>query len=190
MAPAIPPPAVCIVQAEARYSVPANLIRSVLHAEGAGPGVAAHNHNGSEDLGWMQINTLWLTKLAPYGITRKVLLHDACINVGVGAWILQRYYLRFHDWTSAIRAYNVGPHLSGGYDYARRVITRWRGLALAAANNTDEAPGGQGMAFIATATQAVTDEAPIHEEVDFIASTTPTTSTAPGVTDETETSSE
>ncbi len=140
MAPAIPPPAVCIVQAEVRYSVPANLIRGVLHAEGAGPGVAARNANGSEDLGWMQINTLWLPKLARYGITRDSLLYDPCINVGVGAWILQRYYLRFRDWTAAIRAYNAGPDRSGGYDYARRVILRWRGLTFTHSTGvTDEA---------------------------------------------------
>lgn len=137
--PAIPPPTACIVQAEARYSVPANLIRSVLHAEGAGPGVINKNSNGSEDLGWMQINTLWLPKLARYGITRKTLLYNPCINVGVGAWILRHYDLRFRDWTLAIRAYNAGPDLSGGYDYARRVITRWRGLTFTHdTGNTDE----------------------------------------------------
>lgn len=179
MLPVIPPPAICIVQAEARYSVPANLIRSVLHAEGAGPGVAVRNTNGSEDLGWMQINTLWLPKLAPYGVTRHTLLYDACINVGVGAWILQRYYLRFHDWTSAIRAYNAGPDLSGGYGYARRVILRWRRLTF-----THEARARKGADFILSSNQGINDEAHVREDVDFISST------HQGINDEAQTSTQ
>lgn len=134
--PATLPPTPCIVQAAQRYGVPAGLIRGVLHTEGGGRGVVHANRNGSADLGWMQINTLWLPVLSRWGITRQSLLDDNCLNIAVGAWILRRYYLRFRDWTPAIRAYNVGPGLNGGIDYARRVIVSWRDFHFHQQENT------------------------------------------------------
>ena len=53
-------------------------------------GQAVRNSNGTEDLGPMQINTVWLPRLAPYGVTRRQLQDDRCINILVGSWILAR----------------------------------------------------------------------------------------------------
>ncbi|MDI3258416.1 MAG: lytic transglycosylase domain-containing protein [Sinobacteraceae bacterium] len=118
----------CIEQAAHRYEVPAALIRSVLDVEGGGYGVAARNRNGSEDLGWMQINTIWLPQLVQYGIDRRTLLTDPCINISVGAWILRFYALREGEWTRAIRAYNTGSG-ERGQAYAYKVIVRWHAHA-------------------------------------------------------------
>lgn len=118
--------AICVAHAQRRYGVPSALVNAVLVVEGGGPNVVHRNHDGSEDLGWMQINSRWLPWLSRYGINRSSLLGNPCVNIGVGAWILRRCYLRYDNWTDAIAAYNAGTHLTAGRVYARRVIQRWR----------------------------------------------------------------
>lgn len=117
---------VCIERASERYSIPAPLIRAVLHVEAGGRGVVAVNRNGTEDLGWGQINSSWLPKLAAYGISRQDLLDDPCTNIGVSAWIMRMNADQYQDWTHAIAAYNAGTHLNLGMPYARKVIKQWR----------------------------------------------------------------
>lgn len=86
--------AACIFAAAQTYSVPPTVILGVLHVEGGRVGMASPNTNGTHDLGPMQINTLWLKKLAGHWrVSEKTALRwvrdDACINIGVGAWILR-----------------------------------------------------------------------------------------------------
>lgn len=81
-------PIECVNQAAVVYHVPATLILSILGTEGGKVGSATPNTNGTFDYGPMQINTIWLEKLRPYGITQYQLQYDPCINVSVGAWIL------------------------------------------------------------------------------------------------------
>lgn len=114
----------CVAQAAEQYGVPPALIRSVLDVEGGGYGVDSKNRDGSDDMGWMQINSRWLPTFAPYAITRERLLTDACLNLEVGSWILRHYYLRERDWNRAIRSYNTGSGQRGAV-YAYRVIVRW-----------------------------------------------------------------
>lgn len=81
-------PIECINQAAVIYNVPATLIVSVMGTEGGKVGSAIANTNGTYDYGPMQINSIWLEKLKPYGITKAQLQYDPCVNVAVGAWIL------------------------------------------------------------------------------------------------------
>ena len=80
----------CVQLAAERYGVPVALIRAILKVEGGKVGQAVRNTNGTKDLGPMQINTIWLPRLAEYGITREQLQHDRCINILAGTWILSR----------------------------------------------------------------------------------------------------
>lgn len=80
----------CVQLAADRYELPASVIHAILKVEGGHVGQAVMNSNGTEDLGPMQINTVWLPRLAPFGITRQQLQHDRCINILVGSWILAR----------------------------------------------------------------------------------------------------
>ena len=96
----------CVESAAARYQVPADLIRAVMKAEGGAVGTVARNRNGSADLGVMQINTIHLPELARYGITRAMLVNDACLNVQIGTWILQRELSRGGDYWVNVGAYN------------------------------------------------------------------------------------
>ena len=86
--------AVCIFAAAQTYSVPPSVLLGILHVEGGRVGQAVRNTNGSYDLGPMQINTLWIPKLAAHWrvsktTATKMVRDDACVNVGVGAWILR-----------------------------------------------------------------------------------------------------
>lgn len=78
----------CVQLAADRYGLPVALIQAILRVEGGQVGQAVPNSNGTEDLGPMQINTVWLPRLAAYGITRRQLQHDRCINILAGSWIL------------------------------------------------------------------------------------------------------
>jgi hypothetical protein len=56
----------------------------------------------------MQINTDWLPKLRPFGITEHR-LREECVSIHVGAWILANNMQQHGglSWT-AVGAYNVG----------------------------------------------------------------------------------
>lgn len=83
-------PIECINQAATSYYVPAALIIAVLSTEGGKVGDAIPNTNGTLDYGPMQINSIWLKKIQPYGYTREQIQYDPCVNVTVGAWILSQ----------------------------------------------------------------------------------------------------
>lgn len=87
--------AVCIFAAAQTYSVPAPVILGILHVEGGRVGQAVLNTNGTYDLGPMQINTIWMPELARHwqvsqSQATQMVRDDACINIGVGAWILRK----------------------------------------------------------------------------------------------------
>jgi Transglycosylase SLT domain len=66
------------------------IILSVLKKEGGRNGSANKNKNGTIDYGVMQINSIWLPKIAAYGYTQNDIQYDACKNVEVGTWILSQ----------------------------------------------------------------------------------------------------
>nr|WP_232199475.1 lytic transglycosylase domain-containing protein [Thioalkalivibrio thiocyanodenitrificans] len=121
---------VCIAQASARYHVPPLLIQSILTQEGGQLGQrVGPNRNGTYDLGPMQINTIWIEPLKEYGIFEQDLLWSPCVNIGVGVWILRKYYEHHdQDWTKAIMSYNAGFAIENGREYARTVLERWNNL--------------------------------------------------------------
>ncbi len=87
--------AVCIFAAAQTYSVPPSVLLGILHVEGGRVGQAVKNTNDTYDLGPMQINTIWMPELAKHwGVSKdtakRMVRDDACINIGVGAWILRR----------------------------------------------------------------------------------------------------
>ena len=83
-------PVDCINNSAITYHVSAIAILSVMKKENSRNGQAVRNKNGTYDLGVMQINEIWLPKIAPYGYTREDLQFNACKNVAVGAWLISR----------------------------------------------------------------------------------------------------
>jgi soluble lytic murein transglycosylase-like protein len=110
----VPPEAArCFREAGVRFSVDWRLLQAIAEVEsGLNPGaIGLNKKNGrvlSEDLGMMQINSSPLPVLRPMGITREVLLANACQNIHVGARILARNIAQNGvNWTS-VGAYNAG----------------------------------------------------------------------------------
>lgn len=89
-------PIECINNAALKYNVPAALIISVLQVEDGRAGMASPNDNGTYDYGPMQINTIWLSTIKPYGYTRHQIQYDPCANVEVGTWILSQRIADFN----------------------------------------------------------------------------------------------
>jgi soluble lytic murein transglycosylase-like protein len=81
-------PVDCINHAAVVYHVPATVILSVIKQEAGHNGQAVKNKNGTFDYGVMQVNTIWLSKLAKYGYSKEDLQFNACKNVEAGTWIL------------------------------------------------------------------------------------------------------
>lgn len=109
-------PIECINEAAITYQVPASLILSVLSVEGGDVGTASPNRNGTYDYGPMQINTIWLSKIKPYGYTRDMIQYDPCANVKVGAWILSTNIADARDMWYGIGGYHsYTPKLNYAY---------------------------------------------------------------------------
>jgi soluble lytic murein transglycosylase-like protein len=117
-------PPVCLASASRLYNLPPAILWAVLDTEGGEIGQAVRDHNGTYDIGPMQINSSWLPLLRDsFGIGPYELAYDPCLNVATGAWILKRYMLESGDvWRGIARYHSGNPRL--GLPYALRVWTR------------------------------------------------------------------
>ena len=85
-----------MVLVSSTYHLPPRVLPSIQAVEGGGVGIAHRNADGSEDLGVMQINTLWvpplsrLTHLSEADI-RGRLLDRPCFNIAAAGLILHFY---------------------------------------------------------------------------------------------------
>jgi hypothetical protein len=88
--------AACLIAASNTYQVPPAVMIGIMQVEGGRVGQeSARNYNGTYDLGPMQVNTLWMPKLARYWhvsttTARNWVRDDGCMNVHVAAWILKQ----------------------------------------------------------------------------------------------------
>lgn len=78
------------------YGLPPRVLPSIQVTEGGAPGLAMRNANGSEDLGVMQINTLWIGPLSRYTglaptVVRERLLSQPCFNIAAAGAIFRHY---------------------------------------------------------------------------------------------------
>jgi len=130
------------------YQLPAETLPAIHAVENGRAGIVRHNTNGSEDLGAMQINTLWLPQLSrgtglPTGRLRQALIQQDCFNVAVAGAILRIYLHESGDLAKAIGYYHSHtPALSEAYQ-ARVFSSSVFGLASftdPAAQPTGKAP--------------------------------------------------
>jgi hypothetical protein len=78
------------------YHLPPRVLPAILAVEGGRPGTVHLNKDQSEDLGVMQINTLWIASLArsavlPPEVVRDRLVNDACFNIAASGLIMRTY---------------------------------------------------------------------------------------------------
>ena len=86
----------CMALVAQIYSLPPRVLPSIQAVEGGAPGLARLNTDGSEDLGIMQINTLWIPRLSAYtkldrATVRDRLLHHPCFNIAAAGLIMRTY---------------------------------------------------------------------------------------------------
>ncbi len=86
----------CMAVVAQAYGLPPRVLPAIQAVEGGAPGLVHHNTDGSDDLGPMQVNTLWLPVLArtaelPVEEVRERLLTRPCFNVAAAGLILRGY---------------------------------------------------------------------------------------------------
>ena len=86
----------CMAMVAQLYHLPPRVLPSIHAIEGGRIGSVITNRNGSQDLGVMQVNTLWLPVLARYtglseGEVRERLINRACFNIAAAGAILRTY---------------------------------------------------------------------------------------------------
>jgi hypothetical protein len=117
----------CILAAAQLHHLPAAVLIVLLNAEGGSIGRVSQNMNDSVDVGPMQVNEIWLPKLARHW---KASVWDAflalrdnfCANVEGGAWILSQALAEAHgDFWEGVAIYHSHDP---GYQrtYLRRVL--------------------------------------------------------------------
>jgi|SRR5579862_1511374 len=88
----------CMLAVATHMHLPPRVLPAIQAVEGGRVGMAHGNANGTEDLGLMQVNTIWLPALSrhtglPPATLRDRLMQDGCFNIAVAGAVL-RFYLR------------------------------------------------------------------------------------------------
>ena len=84
----------CMALVAQIYSLPPRVLPSIQRVEGGQPGMVRSNTNGSQDLGIMQINTIWMSYLSGYTglpqaeVRQRLLLRD-CFNIAAAGLIMR-----------------------------------------------------------------------------------------------------
>ncbi|WP_339531452.1 transglycosylase SLT domain-containing protein [Pseudomonas mucidolens] len=125
----------CWAEAASRHDIEPELLQAIAAVESGYQPKAMNysNHNGSRDIGLMQINSIHLPRLLKQGITEQRLLAEPCLSVEVGASILAGFIKQFgYNWT-AVGAYNAGPGAGARREalrlrYAQRIWERYEAL--------------------------------------------------------------
>lgn len=91
----------CMIVVAATTALPPRVLPVIQEIEGGAVGVVHQNTNGTEDLGVMQVNTIWIPMLAARARfseaeTRARLVNDACFNIAAAALILRGYLKETH----------------------------------------------------------------------------------------------
>jgi hypothetical protein len=86
----------CMALVAAFYHLPPRVLPAIQAVEGGRPGIVAANLNGTQDLGVMQVNTIWLAPLASHArlseaAVRDRLIHQSCFNIAAAGLILRTY---------------------------------------------------------------------------------------------------
>jgi hypothetical protein len=127
----------CILAAAQLHHLPPTVLIVLLNVEGGSIGRVSQNTNDSVDVGPMQVNEIWLPKLARHwkasvGDAFLALRDNFCANVEGGAWILSLALAEAHGefWEGVAIYHSHDP----GYQrtYLRRVLHEVLRLAPAA----------------------------------------------------------
>lgn len=112
----------CLSSTSDKFQIDKSILLAIAQVESNFNSCAvATNKDGSEDLGLMQINSWWLSKLENYGITKEELLSNSCLNLQAGAWILRQNFDDFGFTWKAIGVYNAGTSRNSEIEKRRQI---------------------------------------------------------------------
>ena len=119
----------CYEKAGAHYAVNPWLLKAIASVE-SNENPQAKNINRqfrqlNEDIGMMQINSIWLPQLAKFGISRESLFEE-CLNIHIGAWILAQQIQTYGNTWTAVGAYHSRTPERNRW-YAQKVAARLKG---------------------------------------------------------------
>jgi hypothetical protein len=118
--------AFCFDEAAAQHGLSPRLLRSIAMVEsGCRPAAVHVNSNGSTDLGMMQVNSSWISKL---GLDTGRLLRDPCYNVMTGAGILRQCVDRYGYTWEAVGCYNAFSR-DKRVDYSWKILRALKGAS-------------------------------------------------------------
>ncbi len=91
----------CMALVASIYHLPPRVLPSIQHVEGGLPGTVRTNANGSQDMGVMQVNTIWLPVLAAYtglaeNTVRERLTQRPCFNIAAAGLVFRTYLDEAH----------------------------------------------------------------------------------------------
>jgi hypothetical protein len=132
--------AACLLFAANTYQLPPQALIAIMHVEGGKVGQSVGpNKNGSYDLGPMQVNTLWVPKLAKiWGVdnasAHRRVRDNGCVNIHVSAWILRQRVNETGNLYKGIAAYHSYTPQHGNR-YLQKVVVALRRLGFLTADN-------------------------------------------------------
>ncbi|ADO49172.1 Lytic transglycosylase catalytic [[Enterobacter] lignolyticus SCF1] len=125
----------CWKRAGEYYHVDPWLLLAIANVEsGMNPRAIGWNHDGTHDVGLMQINSVHFPELAPLGIDEQRLMAEPCTSIMVGASILSNMIKVYGNNWEAVGAYNAGvkkERYPQRMVYARQVWNKYQQLRLA-----------------------------------------------------------
>ncbi|MES0332487.1 type III secretion system invasion protein IagB [Citrobacter sedlakii] len=114
------------------YHVDPYLLYAIAKVEsGMNPYAVGVNHDGTRDVGLMQINSSHFTELQRYGIDEYRLIAEPCTSIMVGASILSDMIKVYGNNWEAVGAYNAGlkkENYPQHMIYARKVWNKYQQL--------------------------------------------------------------
>ncbi|CAM7652554.1 MULTISPECIES: type III secretion system invasion protein IagB [Citrobacter] len=114
------------------YHVDPYLLYAIAKVEsGMNPYAVGVNHDGTRDVGLMQINSSHFTELQRYGIDEYRLIAEPCTSIMVGASILSDMIKVYGNNWEAVGAYNAGlkkENYPQRMIYARKVWNKYQQL--------------------------------------------------------------
>lgn len=114
------------------YHVDPYLLYAIAKVEsGMNPYAVGVNHDGTRDVGLMQINSSHFTELQQHGIDEYRLIAEPCTSIMVGASILSDMIKVYGNNWEAVGAYNAGlkkENYPQRMIYARKVWNKYQQL--------------------------------------------------------------
>ena len=142
----------CLTAAGSVYDEPPSILVILLNVEGGRLGAVSPNTNGTVDIGPMQVNDIWVPKVAAHWRTDVksaylALRDNFCANVEAGAWILRMGLDEAHGdfWEG------VGIYHSHDPDHKRTYLSSVLKQALRLQDRAHAVQTGAGTGEIASA---------------------------------------